>query len=585
VNKNKSARKPDFSGVATKANVKCKDGRTIMPKAFAHNDGKRVPLVWQHGHEDVTNVLGHGILKYQTNGDVRLDGYFNNSTSGQHAKEAVEAENIDSMSIWANELQENNLKVMHGDIKEVSLVLAGKNPGAKIDYISFEHGDEASDEAILYSGESLEHGEESDPETQEDNESTIEHSSEDPTVEEIYNSFTDVEKSAVHALMDAAIEAATSNDGEMAQSDTDEENKGDKDMKRNAFSKEENNDKDMVVLSHADLSTVLEDAAKKGVGSLKEAFIAHTQTYGIENVDFLFPDARNVRTMPDEITRDQGWVGHFMGKSTHTPFSRIRSTSVDLTIDAARALGYVKGTLKKEDFIAIARRVTLPTTVYIKKSIDRDDIIDITDFDVVLWQKGHMRVGLNEEMARAGLIGDGRDAEHADKINETNIRPVYKDDVFYAPRVVLASDKTIIEMMDSIVEAQKDYKGTRSPVLYTTTVFFLKMLLVRDDNKRRMYNSKADVAAALNVADIVEVPVMDGVTRSITTPAPATINLLGIIMNPVDYTYGADRGGAVNTFDDFDIDYNRQKFLMEGRSSGALTRPMSALIIEQMAAG
>lgn len=576
-------RKPDFSGIATKANEKCSDGRVISPKAFAHNNESKVPIVWEHGHSSPDNVLGYGILRHQANGDVRVDGFFNETENGKLAKTLVQSANIDSLSIFATQIKEENLLVKHGNIREVSLVISGANPGAKIDFIEFAHGDISESEAIIHSGVLIDRDDnEPDDEDKKDN-NNLAHANKSRTIKEVFDDMDDDEKSVVYAMMDVAVEASISeNEEDISQSeDKGEEGK----MKKNAFSDKEELNKDIKVLSHSEINEVLNASSKNKSSSLKQDILAHTQDYGIENIDYLFPDAKTIRTMPDEILRDQGWVTHFYGKSHHSPFSRIKSTSVDLTIEEARALGYVKGSLKKEDYVTINKRVTTPTTVYIKRKLDRDDIIDIVDFDVVLWQKGHMRLALNEEVARAALIGDGRDAEHADKIKEDNIRPVYKDDVFYAPRTVLASDKTTLDIMDEIVKAQVNYKGTRSPVFYTTTLFYLTMLLVRDENNRRLYNSKADVAAALNVSDIVEVPVMDNVSRNITSPAPATINLLGIILNPVDYTFGADRGGSINTFDDFDIDYNQQKFLMETRLSGALTRPSSAMIIEQTAAG
>jgi len=312
--------------------------------------------------------------------------------------------------------------------------------------------------------------------------------------------------------------------------------------------------------------------------------LAHAGEYGIENIEFLFPDARTINNQPDLITRDQTWVNAFMGASNHTPFSRIKSISSDMTVETARALGYVKATLKKEDYISLAKRVTTPTTVYIKSKLDRDDIIDVVDMDVVAWKKGNMRLSLDEEIARAGLLGDGRDSASDDKIQELNIRPIYKDGELYVHRVELAADANVLSMIESIIRARKEYKGSGSPVMFTTTDFLTNMLLVKDGVNRRLYNTEAELASALRVSKIVEVPVMDNISRVVDATVDYTLNLLAILVNPQDYTYGADRGGAVALFDDFDIDYNQQKFLIETRCSGALTKPKSAVVVEQIAA-
>lgn len=568
----------DFSGWATKANIKCTDGRTIAPNAFAHMDGKRVPLVWRHLQQEPANVLGFGILEARPEGIV-VHGKFNDTEAGKTARLIVQHGDVDSLSIFANQLVEKNKLVHSGQIIEVSLVVAGANPGAKITNVSFAHGDEtieSEDEAIISLGVALEHEEKPTEEVAHaDPPATVNN---DPTVGEVFDKIKSkldaTELDVIYALMAQAM-----GEGQMAQSDdTNPNSEGDTFMKKNVFENEEAPERK--TLSHDQIATIFADAQK--YGSLRESFLAHAVTYGIENIDYLFPDARALANDPTFIKRDTAWVDVWMSRTKHSPFSHIKNLWADITADDARAKGYIKGSLKKEEFFALAKRTTTPTTIYKKQKLDRDDIIDITDLDVVAWLKAEMRVMLNEEVARACLIGDGRDVASEDKVNETNIRPVYKDSSLFTIRVSLASTVTTLEIMDEIVRARKDYKGAGNPVMFTTTDFLTDMLLLRDQFDRRLYPTMNELMSALRVSDIVEVPVMEGVSRTDTTPDPDVVyDLLAILLNPSDYVIGADKGGAVSMFDDFDIDYNQYKYLLETRVSGALVNPKTAIVIEQ----
>lgn len=551
--------KPDFSGYATKNDLKCTDGRTIRKDAFKDNDGGTVPLVWQHMHNDPANVLGHVALENREDG-VYCYGYLNNTPAAQNTRELLKHGDIRSMSIWANQLVQKDMDVIHGVIKEVSLVLSPANPGAVIDNLTIAHADgsttDLDDEAIInygiapkFGGEELSHadGEGSDEET----------------VGDIFNSMSEKQKNVVYFMVGQALENAG----------VEHSDEGDDDMKKNVFDNEETQSN---TLSHAEFQEILADAQR--CGSMKEAFLAHAQTYGIENIDILFPDAKTVTNPPDFIKRDTEWVSGVLSGTKHTPFSRIKSTAADITADEARARGYVKGNLKKEEVIKLLKRVTTPTTIYKKQKLDRDDVIDITDLNVVSWLKTEMRMMLNEELARVILIGDGREADSEDKINEENIRPIWKDDDMYAHHVTVAEDIAPDELIETIIRARKEYKGSGSPVFYTTTDVLIDMLLLKDKIGRRLYNTKAEVASALGVSSIVEVPVMENQTRTVDSK---TRTLVGLIVNLKDYTVGADKGGEVSMFDDFDIDYNQYKYLMETRCSGALTHPKSALVIEK----
>lgn len=565
----------DFSGYATKNDLKCSDGRIIRKGAFKVNDGQTVPLVWQHLHNDPSNVLGHARLENRDDG-VYAYCKFNNTEAGQNAKELVKHKDINALSIHANKLVQKGSDVIHGVIKEVSLVLSGANPGALIDNLAIEHGDGSlvtdDTEAIIYTGSELS----LDDLTHQAGSTGSE---DEKTVAEIFAGFSDVEKDVVYAMISQVLQGQTeinADDGEVKHYD-----EGRRDMKINVFDKQDPTETEGATLTHSQIQAIFEDA--KRCGSLKESVLAHAQEYGIEDIDYLFPDARKVRETPDFIKRDTDWVEGVMAGTHHTPFSRIKSMAADITANEARAKGYVTGAEKKEEIIKLLKRVTGPTTIYKKQKLDRDDIIDITDFNVVSWLKSEMRLMLDEEIARAILIGDGRAVDNADKINEECIRPIYKDDDLYAHKVLLEGP-TIEAKIDEIVRARINYKGSGNPTLYAPPTVITDMLLIKDKNGRRIYNTEAELAAALRVSKIVEVPLMDTVSRIIEGVTEAPAKLVGIIVNLKDYTVGTDKGGEVNMFDDFDIDYNQYKYLMETRCSGALTRPKSALVLESVPA-
>lgn len=546
--------KYDFAGWATKANMRCSDGLTIMDNAFADNDGETVPLVWNHEHSDANNVLGHAMLQNR-NGGVYAYCTFNKTPNGQNAKEMVKNGDITQLSIYANKLKKRNNCVMHGDIKEVSLVLAGANPGAHIEDVIC-HGDIMEDQGVIFTGEDFEEYE-GDVELQH----ADENQNEEETIAEVYNSLTPKQKKVVEFMIGSALE------------DNNMKGEGENNMKQNAFSNK--NNKEEEVLSHSEMTAILDDARRSG--SLRESVLAH----GITNIDLLFPDYQNVDNKPTWITRDMGWVDRVMKSVHHTPFSRIKSMAADLTEDDARARGYMKGNLKKEQVFSLLKRTTDPQTIYKKQKIDRDDAVDITDFDVVAWIKEEMRFMLNEEIARAILIGDGRLASSDDKIKEDHIRPIVNDAALYTIQksydVKDLTDSTRIkEFMRSAVKARKDYKGSGSPTLYTTEDMLTDMLLLEDNQGRLLFDSVEKIKAYLRVSDIVTVPPMENYSYEV---GHKKCKLDGIIVNLNDYNVGADKGGAVSMFDDFDIDYNRQKYLIETRCSGALTKPYSAIAI------
>ena len=546
--------KYDFAGWATKANMRCSDGLTIMDNAFADNDGETVPLVWNHEHSDANNVLGHAMLQNR-NGGVYAYCTFNKTPNGQNAKEMVKNGDITQLSIYANKLKKRNNCVMHGDIKEVSLVLAGANPGAHIEDVIC-HGDIMEDQGVIFTGEDFEEYE-GDVELQH----ADENQNEEETIAEVYNSLTPKQKKVVEFMIGSALE------------DNNMKGEGENNMKQNAFSNK--NNKEEEVLSHSEMTAILDDARRSG--SLRESVLAH----GITNIDLLFPDYQNVDNKPTWITREMGWVDRVMKSVHHTPFSRIKSMAADLTEDDARARGYMKGNLKKEQVFSLLKRTTDPQTIYKKQKIDRDDAVDITDFDVVAWIKEEMRFMLNEEIARAILIGDGRLSSSDDKIKEDHIRPIVNDAALYTIQKSydvkdLTDSVRIKEFMRSAVKARKDYKGSGSPTLYTTEDMLTDMLLLEDNQGRLLFDSVEKIKAYLRVSDIVTVPPMENYSYEVNHKK---CNLDGIIVNLNDYNVGADKGGAVSMFDDFDIDYNRQKYLIETRCSGALTKPYSAIAI------
>ena len=565
----------DFSGWATRNNLKCSDGRTIRKDAFKDNNGQKVPLVWNHQHNEPFNILGHALLENREEG-VYAYCTFNDTEAGQNAKQLVEHGDVSALSIYANQLKQHGGDVIHGSIREVSLVLAGANPGAFIDSIIC-HGEESEEEAIIYTGEdiSLSHADNEEMKEEKPMEDTkkVENKTDNKTVKDVFDTLTEEQKTVVYALIGQALEDAGK---------TDENDEEDNNMKHNVFDQDEMMQGN--ALSHSDMEEIFSDA--KRTGSLKEAFLAHNATYGIDQIDTLFPEPKSMNTPPEFIKRDMNWVAGVINGVHHTPFSRIKSMFANITEDEARAKGYIKGKLKKEEVFTLLKRTTTPTTIYKKQKLDRDDIIDITDFDVVAWIKSEMRMMLDEEIARAILVGDGRLTSDDDHINEANIRPIWKDDDLYTIKTKITVDASATDddkakaVIKAAVKSRKDYKGSGNPVLYTTEDFLTNCLLLEDTQGYRLYKSEQDVATAMRVSRIVTVPVMENLSR--TDSESKTRNLVGIIVNLNDYNVGADKGGAVNMFDDFDIDYNQQKYLMETRCSGALIRPYSAIALEMV---
>ena len=573
--------KYDFSGWATKNNIKCSDGRTILRDAFKHNDGQTVPLVWNHQHNESANVLGHAVLENREEG-VYAYCTFNDTEAGKNAKLLVEHGDVTALSIYANQLKQNGSNVMHGTIREVSLVLAGANPGAFIDSI-IRHGEFCEDEAVIYTGEnlSLEHADQK-PSDKEDKageddkgDGKVE-GNKQKTIKDVVDSMSEEQKNVLYALVGQALEGK-----EMAQSAIENNNiedGGEQEMKHNVFEGRETDNKD--VLSHDAMETIFKDA--KRYGSLKESFLAHADQYGIKDIEWLFPDAKNVNMPPDFIKRDDSYVQKVMRGVHHVPFSRIKSMHADITADQARAKGYIKGKLKKEEVFTLLKRTTSPTTIYKKQKLDRDDVIDITDFDVVAWLKMEMRMMLDEEIARAILVGDGRLSSDDDKINEMCIRPIATDADLYCvkAKVSVASAATEDEIakafIRTVIKSRKEYKGSGSPTLFTTEDVLTNCLLLEDKNGRIIYDTVEKLATALRVKEIVTVEVMEGAKTKVEEQEKP---LMALMVNLVDYYVGADKGGAVNMFDDFDIDYNQQKYLMETRCSGALVKPFSAIAV------
>ena len=573
--------KYDFSGWATKNNIKCSDGRTILRDAFKHNDGQTVPLVWNHQHNESANVLGHAVLENREEG-VYAYCTFNDTEAGKNAKLLVEHGDVTALSIYANQLKQNGSNVMHGTIREVSLVLAGANPGAFIDSI-IRHGEFCEDEAVIYTGEnlSLEHADQK-PSDKEDKageddkgDGKVEGNKE-KTIKDVVDSMSEEQKNVLYALVGQALEGK-----EMAQSAIEENNiedGGEQEMKHNVFEGKETGNKD--VLSHDAMETIFKDA--KRYGSLKESFLAHADQYGIKDIEWLFPDAKNVNMPPDFIKRDDSYVQKVMRGVHHVPFSRIKSMHADITADQARAKGYIKGKLKKEEVFTLLKRTTSPTTIYKKQKLDRDDVIDITDFDVVAWLKMEMRMMLDEEIARAILVGDGRLSSDDDKINEMCIRPIATDADLYCVKAKVSvaaaatEDEIAKAFIRTVIKSRKEYKGSGSPTLFTTEDILTNCLLLEDKNGRIIYDTVEKLATALRVKEIVTVEVMEGAKTKVEEQEKP---LMALMVNLVDYYVGADKGGAVNMFDDFDIDYNQQKYLMETRCSGALVKPFSAIAV------
>ena len=584
----------DFSGWATRNNIECSDGRTIMKDAFKDNDGQKVPLVWNHQHDDPNEVLGHALLENRDEG-VYAYCKFNDTESGQTAKSLVLNGDVDKLSIYANKLKSNMNQVIHGCIREVSLVLAGANPGAYIDSVVV-HADGAEDEeeGTIYTDEQIsvnvEHSEKKSEEKEEkkmnDNPEMKHAETEtgEKTVQEVFDTLTEEQKEVVYAIIGEAVEEAKNDAG-----DEDEgEEEGEENMKHNVFDNDNNRED---VLAHSEfVKSAIADAKK--YGSMRESFIAHAEEAGLEwnaNNDFtpLFPDATNVNREPIMVEKDNSWVAKVMAQVKHSPFSRVKNTLGRMDETTARAKGYIKGSKKANIQMAVLNRVTTPTTVYIKNDIDRDDVIDITDFDVVAWQKKEMRKQLDKELALAMLLGDGRDVSDQYKINEQNIRPVVSDDDLYTIKYTVKegvdyknagtshseNDSLAKGIIRAALKARKEYKGSGRPTFYTTEDCLTDMLLIEDQNGRVIYDSIDKLATALRVSEIVTIPEME-----------SRKDIYGIIVNLNDYTAGADKGGSINMFDDFDIDYNQMKYLMETRMSGALTQPYSAIVLKKAVA-
>lgn len=654
--------KPDFSGYATRNNIQCADGKIIARNAFIDQDGTRVPLVYMHDHNDPMNILGHADLENREDG-VYCYGFLNNTPNAQVMREQIEHGDVNSLSIFANHLKHNANVITHGEIKEVSLVLAGANPGAYIENVSIQHGDYSDefDEAIIYSDDDLDSEEEVEDETADEEEfehddasddseesddskdqtvaevldsmnqeqqsvvfalidmakkgikpsDTVEHSDDGgKTVGEVFDSMTDLQRNVAYALISKAIDGDSSDsddqtDAQNEKNSSDEAKHSDfegaDDMHTNVFEGTNANDEvDYTTLSHADMAEMIKDA--EHVGSMRAYFknmtdpdtgevtLAHddSQTYGIRDIDILFPDAKAIRNTPDFYKRRTEWVNGVLNGTSHVPFSRIKSMYADITKDEARAKGYTldrnKNNRKTEEVFNVLKRTTEPQTIYKKQKLDRDDIIDITDFDVVAWLKVEMRVMFDEEIARAILIGDGRDSSSVDKIRTDRIRPIAFDDDLYTIKKTLSKKFDLtgdiqtrtakaLELVDAVTEAQVDYQGSGTPTLYAAPKMIAAMLTCRDTLNHRLWRTRADLAAELNVSNIVDVPVME--TAKDTDGNP----LLGIIVNLRDYTVGADKGGSISMFDDFDIDFNQQVYLMESRASGALTYPKSAIAL------
>jgi hypothetical protein len=617
---------PDFSGYATKANLRCSDGRTIMPDAFKHMDGEKVPLVWQHTHNDPTNVLGHMVLEAR-DGDMYGYAFFNETEQAKGTKLLVEHGDITALSIYANKLMEKDKHVMHGQIREVSLVLSGANPGAMIDNVNIAHGDGSigmvDDEAVIYTGLplTLTHSEESNMSVNTDsNDSTVQdiyetlnedqrdvvefllgealaHAEGDDdkgddkgdderTVQEIFDGMSEDEKNVVYFMIGEALEAAAkkASDGKSTDSkpsDSDDNSAKHSDsllegntMTHNVFERDMSGTDNSKALSHADAALIFDDAKK--VHSLKEAVEGYALKHGIQDIDILFPDAKAVTATPEFLARRSEWVSEVMSGTRHTPFARIKSLTANLTLDEARAKGYVKGNLKEEEFFRVSKRTTTPQTIYKKQKLDRDDVLDITDFDVVAWLKGEMRIMLDEEIARAVLIGDGRSIGNPDKIQEDHVRPIATDSDLYVTYLNVNlgdANSSAEEIIDAVTLNRRHYRGSGNPVFYTSETILAKLLLIKDSLGRRIYSTVNDLAAALRVSKIVAVEVMD----------EPSVDIVGIVVNLSDYTIGADKGGDVSLFDDFDIDYNQYKYLLETRLSGALIKPKSALVIKSVA--
>lgn len=585
--------KSDFSGYATKNDIRCSDGRVIRNGAFEDCDGDTVPLVFQHDHSSPSNLLGNVVLENRNDG-VYCYGFFNDSEEAQNAKEAVRHGDINALSIYANHVKQNGNDVIHGSIKEVSLVLAGANPGAFIDNVTIAHGDsidELEDEVIIYNDETIAHGELAGDPSNVFDFGEVEHADEEDDTDDdddeddvatVIDSLTPKQKEVVYGLVGLALQEGT----EEADDSSDDSN--DKPVEHSADEGDTMNifDKNKAAtfaadatISHEDQTAFLKAAETDSSGSFKRFAIAHAQDYGIKNIDVLFPDAKAVRNEPDLYKRDTEWVATVLSGTHHVPFSRIKTLWADITEDVARAKGFTldrdKNHRKMDEIIKVAKRQTTPTTIYKKQKLDRDDILDITDFQVVNWLMREMRVMLDEEIARAILIGDGREVSAEDHINTESIRPIVSEDDLYVIHSKGAADETSMQLVDRIRLSKVGYMGSGELTAFMTPALHAQLMIQRDQMGHRLYDTDASLASELGVSRIVEVPVMENFKD-------AEGNLVqAILVNLRDYSCGTDRGGEITSFDDFDIDYNQQKYLMETRMSGALTKPKSAIVIEQ----
>ena len=582
----------DFSGYATRVDLKCSDGAIIREDAFKHQNGETVPLVWQHLHNGPENILGHAMLEHRKDG-VYAYASFNDSEQGRNAKELVRHGDVKALSIYANKLVRRGVDVLHGAIREVSLVLSGANPGAYIDNVVIAHGDSyetSEDEAIIYTGLSFE----TQAETIEHADDSKEPDMAEKTVGDIFETLTEEQKNVVYYMIGEALsEAGADDEAEHSafyeNDDYISHNDGEETitMTRNVFESLAHGTPmdEGLTLSHSDIKSIFADGERKN--SLKEAVIAHATTYGIENIDMLFPDAQTIGNRPEFVKRRTEWVASVLTDTHHSPFSRIKTILADITEDDARAKGYIKASMKKEEWFTLAKRVTTPQTVYKKQKLDRNDILDITDFDVVIWVKEEMRLMLDEEIAAAARVGDGRSAGDPDKIKSPSptadgegIRAIALDASYYAYKVEWdAADADDVPFVDRVMTSLVDYTGSGSPKLYTSPQILAGLLVERDTLGRRMYSSRAELATAMGVSAIVDIPASILARANFETTAGAvttTHSLKGIVANLRDYTFGSDAGGKTTLFDDFDIDFNQQKYLLEARLSGTLTKPFSA---------
>lgn len=572
--------KPDFSGYATKANIKCSDGRTILRDAFADSDGQTVPLVWQHGHNDVNNVLGHAMLENREDG-VYAYGFFNGSDAAKSARQAVAHKDVKSLSIYANHLQQDGGNVKHGVIREVSLVLSGANPEARIDNVFIKHSDgyseELDNEAVIQSGELI-HSEDGGAQKTTQPSESEDSDDDDRTIGDVIESMNPEQRAVVEYLVGRAAGESGSDDesDSAAHNDTSEGEL----MHRNVF--EENGDGKSVkagdsVLSHSEIKDIFEDA-KNNTGSLHQSILAHAESkgYGVDNLEFLFPEAKTLQNTPEFISRQMEWVNDVLSGAKKVPFSRIKTMYADITHDEARAKGYITGNMKKEEYFGLAKRETHPTTIYKKQKLDRDDIIDVTTMDIVTWLWAEMRVMLNEEIARAVLFGDGREVDDEDKIDEKKIRPIATDHEFFTHKIFVKPEIGAEEMVETVIRAKKHYKGSGSLTLFTSEDLVTEMLLEKDQLGRRLYADEGALKTALRVNKIVTTDILDPDTMD---PASRIAGLRGIMVNMGDYVIGTDKGGEITKFDDFDIDFNQYKYLLEGRMSGSLTKRKSAIAI------